>query len=796
MTKLTSNLENSHKIAAALALVAIALSFINWAANPFLSLLTFGLAVGCSTFVANAFLAPKGKSKSEGTQYEQIVENTPSNIVLANLEGIITYVNPESIKTLKTLEHLLPIKVDEILGSSYDVFHVKPEYQRKLLGDPTNLPHQAVIEVGDEKLDLLVSALYDDNNNYTGPMITWSIVTEKVRLEDEGAKSSQMLADMPINILLADKEGKVTFMNESSRATLMTLEDLLPVKVDEIVGGSYDVFHKVPEHQRKLLADPKNLPHQAIIEVGEEKLDLLVTALYDAHGEYSGPMVSWSVVTEKLRLEDEGAQSKQMLADMPINILLADKEGKVTFMNESSRSTLMTLEDLLPVKVDEIVGGSYDVFHKVPSHQRKILSDPSNLPHQAIIEVGEEKLDLLVTALYNAAGEYTGPMVSWSVVTAKLKLEEEGAKSQQMLANMPINILLADKDGIVTFMNESSRKTLKTLEGLLPVSVEDIVGGSYDVFHKTPERQRKLLSDPKNLPHQTVIEVGEEKLDLLVTALYDASGEYAGPMVSWSVVTEQLAREARDKHVRNQITENVTSLGNSVKTMEANSEGLYSGITNVSNDSEEVKNYISSVNVAAEELVTSINEISKNTDEVATMTNRAVDETEATERLIQDLQTRSQEIGEILKVVTEIANQTNLLALNATIEAARAGEAGKGFAVVANEVKELANRTAEATGDIGEKIIAIQGESEKALNSINTTTTSIKSVNELTVTVASSIEEQSAVTAEIGRSMKNSSEKVNEMASSVNQIQDLVQSNVKSVDDVNGASSSLNELVQ
>ena len=80
---------------------------------------------------------------------------------------------------------------------------------------------------------------------------------------------------------------------------------------------------------------------------------------------------------------------------------------------------------------------------------------------------------------------------------------------------------------------------------------------------------------------------------------------------------------------------------------------------------------------------------------------------EDTNQVVSKLGDSSTEIGQVIKVITSIAQQTNLLALNATIEAARAGEAGKGFAVVANEVKELAKQTAKATEDISRKIEAI-----------------------------------------------------------------------------------------
>jgi methyl-accepting chemotaxis protein len=127
----------------------------------------------------------------------------------------------------------------------------------------------------------------------------------------------------------------------------------------------------------------------------------------------------------------------------------------------------------------------------------------------------------------------------------------------------------------------------------------------------------------------------------------------------------------------------------------------------------------------------------------------------------------SAEIGNVIKVITSIAQQTNLLALNATIEAARAGEAGKGFAVVANEVKELANQTAKATEDISRKIEAIQGDTKGAVEAITQIGKIINQINDLQNTIASAVEEQTATTGEISRNVAEAALGSNEIAQNI-----------------------------
>jgi len=167
----------------------------------------------------------------------------------------------------------------------------------------------------------------------------------------------------------------------------------------------------------------------------------------------------------------------------------------------------------------------------------------------------------------------------------------------------------------------------------------------------------------------------------------------------------------------------------------------------------DVSTGVGSMSAAIEEMSSSIREIARSAATAAGVAQTAVHTAAETSGSVHRLGAASDEIGEILRTITAIAEQTNLLALNATIEAARAGDAGKGFAVVASEVKDLAQATARATGDIAGKIEAIQTTTHQVTDSITQISTVVSEINNIQATIAAAVEQQSATTADISRSV-------------------------------------------
>jgi methyl-accepting chemotaxis protein len=201
--------------------------------------------------------------------------------------------------------------------------------------------------------------------------------------------------------------------------------------------------------------------------------------------------------------------------------------------------------------------------------------------------------------------------------------------------------------------------------------------------------------------------------------------------------------------------------------MGASAEETAVQANSVSAAAEQVSANVNTVAASAEEMSVSIREIAANATEAAGVASHAVTSAHDATETVAKLGTSSAEIGEVIKVITSIAEQTNLLALNATIEAARAGDAGKGFAVVANEVKELAKETAAATENIGQRIVAIQGDAQAAAGAIDEISGVIGRISDIQTTIASAVEEQTATTNEITRHVTEAATGANEIAASI-----------------------------
>jgi len=466
-------------------------------------------------------------------------------------------------------------------------------------------------------------------------------------------------------------------------------------------------------------------------------LKALYSPVLDQSGHVSKIVKFATDITASRKAQEQQVQLRQMIDAAPINLMFCDMNLVIQYANEASKRTLRGLEKYLPITVDKLVGSSIDIFHKNPAHQRRMLADPKNLPHTANISLGPETLQLLVSAIYDASGTYTGPMLTWEVITEKLAMEKQ-AKDAQAREQAQADELKEKVDQLLSVVDAAAGGDLTQK---IPISGEDAVG-------KLAQSLGRFLSNMRG----------------------SVSG-IAANAITLGAASEELSSVA--------------------KQMSGNADETSGQANVVSVAVESVNRNIQTVATGTEEMTASIREIAKNASDAARVATSAVKAAETTNAIVGKLGESSADIGKVIKVITSIAQQTNLLALNATIEAARAGEAGKGFAVVANEVKELAKETAKATEDISQKIETIQGDTRSAVGAIAQISSIINQINDIQNTIASAVEEQTATTNEISRNVADAARGSGEIAQNITGVARAAQGTSSGAGDTERASSEL-----
>lgn len=233
-----------------------------------------------------------------------------------------------------------------------------------------------------------------------------------------------------------------------------------------------------------------------------------------------------------------------------------------------------------------------------------------------------------------------------------------------------------------------------------------------------------------------------------------------------------------------EMEEAAVTLSDTAKQTETQSVAAATGASEASQN-------VQTVAAASEEMASTVAGINEQMNHSSQITGQAMNTIDSTAKIAVELQSSSQNIGNVIDLINEIAEQTNLLALNATIEAARAGDAGKGFAVVASEVKELSNQTSSATNDISEHIKRLQEISANVVTSVDKTRDALKENSEVALNVTGAVEQQALATQEISQNIQQVATGTADASSQITQVQGGAATVLRSSEQVQVSSASL-----
>ncbi len=454
-----------------------------------------------------------------------------------------------SLAEMKGKHHRMFVDPTYAAGAEYAAF-----WQKLNNGEFTAGSIQRVGKGGKE---IWLQASYNpicDRNGEPFKVVKYaSDITAMRQREEAAARLESSIENAGVAIMMINRDLEITYANPSTvnliQSKIGEFRDTFPgFDLSKVVGTCIDVFHKDPAHQRRLLSDTANMPVQTDIQIGPSRYSINATAMTNAAGEHIGATLEWQDVTNLRVQEDTAARLHSSIENADVAIMMINRDLEITYTNPSTvnliQSKIGEFKATYPgFDLSKVIGTCIDVFHKDPSHQRKLLGNAANMPVTTDINIGPSTYSINATAMTNAAGDHIGATLEWQDVTELRVQEDTAARLQSSIEGADVAIMMVNADLEVTYANPSTialvASKLYEFKAQYPgFDASKLIGTCIDVFHKNPAHQRALLSNASNMPVQTDIQIGESLFAIYATAMRDAAGEHIGTTLEWTDVTE------------------------------------------------------------------------------------------------------------------------------------------------------------------------------------------------------------------------------------------------------------------
>jgi methyl-accepting chemotaxis protein len=425
---------------------------------------------------------------------------------------------------------------------------------------------------------------------------------EREKLALANARIKTALDNAQTNVMMTDTDQNIIYMNDSIKGMMKEAEPELKKIIsgfssDRLEGSSIDSFYQDPAHQRKLLDDLKET-HKAMLDMDALQFNIISIPVFSDDGKRSGTVLEWenrttAIAAEKqqaIQLEKDAiaaaanARIKTALDNAQTNVMMADIDLNIIYMNDTITRMMKEVEPELKKIIngfscDSLLGSCIDSFYKDPSHQRKLLEE-LNDTHEAMLDLSTLQFSIVSNPVFTDDGERVGTVFEWVNRTAELaaekaaqeqaeqdklaaaegrRIEQEQMKCDAIVAaensrikialdNVSSNVMMADSDLNIIYMNDAALNMMKEAESdlqktLVGFNADQLIGASIDSFHVNPAHQRNLLENLKST-YSATLEVAGLTFTVVQNPVFDEEGTRLGTVVEWQNQTVEVAVES------------------------------------------------------------------------------------------------------------------------------------------------------------------------------------------------------------------------------------------------------------